>query len=84
MPWQLRTLLGCEGYPASIWGSHPYITPVAGDLMTSSGLHGHQAHMWFADVYAGKTPKHINIINTLNKRGIRFHLLQERDAGPSP
>lgn len=37
-------------------GSYLPLTPVPGDLMSSSGLLGHQAHMWCMRIYVGKTP----------------------------
>lgn len=50
-------------------GSKPSITPTPGHLMPSSGLHGHQAHMWntYIHIYictyihADKAPIHIKL-----------------------
>lgn len=35
-------------------GSQSSVTSVPGDLMNSSGLHGHQLHTWFIDIHASK------------------------------
>ena len=39
-------------------GSQASVTPVLGNLMPSSDLHGHQAHKWCTDTHAGKTHTH--------------------------
>ena len=37
-------------------GSEPSIIPVTEDLALSSGLLGHQAHMWYIYIHTGKHP----------------------------
>lgn len=53
-------------------GSHPYITPVLGDLAPTSGLHGHCTHMVHEhtcrDTYTCRMPIHIKINKNILKR----------------
>lgn len=35
--------------PEPIWQATIVVTPSPGDPMTSSALHGHQAHVWHTD-----------------------------------
>lgn len=42
--------------PAENSGSEPSIIPVTGDPALSSGLLGHQAHMWYIYIHTGKHP----------------------------
>jgi hypothetical protein len=39
-----------------------FVAPVLRDLMTSSDLRRHQAHVWCTDIHAGKTHIHTNKI----------------------
>jgi hypothetical protein len=36
--------------------SQASVTPVPGDPMPSSGLHGYQVHIWYTNTHVGKTP----------------------------
>lgn len=35
-------------------GSQLSVTPVPGDLMASSDLHGYQTHVWYIDIHASQ------------------------------
>lgn len=54
----LGTLVLVEdpGSVPALGGGWPFITPVPGDLTSSSHLHGHQT--WYIYVHAGKTHTH--------------------------
>jgi hypothetical protein len=44
--------------------------PVPEDAMSSSGLCGHQAHMWYTEICASKTHRHIHFNCKKIKRSV--------------
>ena len=54
----LRALFSFPEDEGLIPSTHLTVTPVPGDLMISSGLHGPQAPMLCSDIYAGKASTH--------------------------
>jgi hypothetical protein len=60
---QLLRVLAALPEDTNSWHPHgisqPSVTPVPGDLMPTSGLHGQQAHMCLLSIHKGKIPVYI-------------------------